>query len=172
MYIKYPNITDDFYKALSFAAKAHDGQYDKSGEPYILHPIAVSSLVKSEDEKIVALLHDVIEDTDFTLDDIKSFGFEHLTSTLDCLSRKKDEPYDEFMKRVLTKRSAIKVKIADIKHNLSRIENIPPSERGFADKYKKLGKEYELSGVSGDISPNMGAIKALFETRFRTKVGG
>ena len=132
-----PNISDDFYKALLYAAKAHDGQYDKSGEPYILHPISVSSLVKSEDEKILALLHDIVEDTDYTLEDVKSWGFEHLTEALDCLSRREDEPYEDFIPRVLKNRLAIKVKIADMKHNLSRCDKLPPNEQGLVKKYEK-----------------------------------
>ena len=127
----------DFYKALSFAAKAHDGQYDKAGEPYILHPIAVSSLLTNKDEIILALLHDIVEDTAYTLDDIAALGFGHLTNALDCLSRREGEMYDEFISRILQNRMAAKVKVADIKHNLSRIGNLPENERGFADRYKK-----------------------------------
>ena len=130
-------ITSNFYKALSFAVKAHDGQYDKIGEPYILHPIAVSAQLKSEDEKILALLHDVIEDTNYTLEDIAALGFQDLTDSLDCLSRRNDETYKEFIARILKNRLAVKVKIADIKHNLSRIDSLPEHERGLAAHYKK-----------------------------------
>ena len=130
-------ITSHFYKALSFAVKAHDGQYDKAGEPYILHPIAVSAQLKSEDEKILALLHDVVEDTSYTLEDVAALGFQDLTDALDCLSRRTDETYKEFITRILKNRLAVKVKVADIKHNLSRIDSLPEHERGLADRYRK-----------------------------------
>ena len=131
------SFTEDFYKALSFAVKAHDGQRDKIGEPYILHPIAVSSMLKNEDEKILALLHDVVEDTEYTLEDIAALGFGHLTAALDCLSRREDETYEGFILRVLKNRLAVIVKVADMKHNISRIDSLPVNERGFTKRYEE-----------------------------------
>jgi len=128
----------DYNKALEWAIKAHDGQYDKSGKPYVLHPINVSLLLESEDEKALALLHDIIEDTEYTLGDVAEWGFEHLTEALDCLSRRKGlETYREFIARICQNELAVKVKIADLKHNLSRIDTLPAKERGLKDRYMK-----------------------------------
>ena len=135
----YANSTfsGDFFKALAFAAKAHDGQYDKAGEPYILHPIAVSSMLRNEDEQILALLHDVVEDTEHTLADVAALGFPHLTDALDCLSRRDGETYEAFISRILKNRLATKVKVADMKHNLSRVGGLPEHEHRLTERYRR-----------------------------------
>jgi len=97
----------------------------------------VSFLVETEDEKILALLHDVVEDTVYTLDDVVELGFSHLTDALDCLTRRDAETYNEFIIRIGENRLATAVKIADLKHNLSRINNLPENERGIKDRYMK-----------------------------------
>ena len=166
---RFIHITDDFYKALFYAVKAHDGQYDKSGEPYILHPIGVSELLKSEDEKILAILHDIVEDTDFTLDDVESWGFGHLTEALDCLTGRRDEgeTYKDFISRILTNRLAIKVKIADLKHNLSRGDKLPENKRDLIDRYNKWLPvlESELKRVK-IIAAHAGTGKSTLVKRF------
>jgi (p)ppGpp synthase/HD superfamily hydrolase len=93
--------------------------------------------METEDEIIVALLHDVVEDTAFTLDDIRAWGFGHLADAIDCLTKRKDETYREFISRVCNNRLATAVKIADMRHNLSRIDALPENERGLADRYNK-----------------------------------
>jgi len=135
--IGFDNSADMFIKALSYAIKAHDSQYDKAGEPYILHPLGVSELVEHEDEKVLAILHDIVEDTDFTLENVEAWGFGHLTDALDCLTRRKNETYAEFIRRILPNPLAVTVKIADMKHNISRINNLPEHERGLTDRYNK-----------------------------------
>jgi hypothetical protein len=127
-----------YEKALLFAVKAHDGQYDKAGEPYILHPLQVSFAVEGDDAKILALLHDVVEDTSITLDDVEkeNFGFR-MRHALDCLTRREGETYKNFIARVMTNSLAVRVKIADMKHNLSRINNLPPKEQDITDRYNK-----------------------------------
>jgi len=127
----------NYREALLFAIKAHYEQVDKSGKPYILHPLNVSFLVETEDERILALLHDIVEDTDFTLDDVAELGFGHLKDALDCLTRRDTETYKEFIIRISKNRLATAVKIADLKHNLSRIDNLPENERGLKDRYIK-----------------------------------
>lgn len=130
-------MTKNVYKAMVYAIKAHDGQYDKIGEPYILHPLQVAYSLETEDEIIAALLHDVVEDTDHTFDDIAAWGFGHLTNALDCLTRRKEETYREFIHRICKNRLATAVKIADMKHNMSRIDNLPENERGLINRYEK-----------------------------------
>jgi hypothetical protein len=106
-----------FYVALKYAMQAHKGQVDKGGNPYILHPVHLASQMKNEDEKIIALFHDIVEDTEFTLEDIANWGFADLLGPIDCLTKRKDETYAESMERVMGDVRALKVKIADIKHN-------------------------------------------------------
>lgn len=127
------------YKAYKIARKAHEGQVDKGGRPYINHPLTVAKNVKGHEEKIVALLHDVVEDSNYSLEDIKSFGFsENVVKSIECLTRDKDEDYDNYIKRILSNPIAVKVKIADMEHNsdLSRIPLITEEIRQRVKKYE------------------------------------
>lgn len=128
-------------KAIEIAAKAHAGQSDKGGNPYILHPLRVMINCESENEKICAVLHDVIEDTEITFDTLKSEGFsEDILNALHCLTKQNGESYDDFISRILTNEIACKVKLADLldNMNLSRIKN--PNE-----KDKERNKKYQLA---------------------------
>jgi len=124
-------------KALQIAAKAHKMQRDKNGQPYINHPIAVSYMVSSEDAKVVALLHDVIEDTPMKLSDLESDFPTHIVSAVDAMSRRPGEQYWDYIRRVSQDPIAVEVKLADLKHNLD------PSRRYKGDK--GLRKRYEKS---------------------------
>lgn len=85
-------------KAILIAAKAHEGQVDKGGQPYILHPLRVMFSRKTEIEKICAVLHDVIEDTDISLDYLRDQEFsEEILSALDALTRRDGETYDKYI---------------------------------------------------------------------------
>ena len=127
-------------KAFEVAKKAHAGQFDKGGNPYIDHPITVASLVSTPEEKATAYLHDVVEDTDVTLEDLKSMGFPNsVIEAVDCITMKKDESREEYIKRVKANPIARIVKIADLTHN-SEISRIPnPTEKDFQriERYKK-----------------------------------
>mgnify|MGYP000015291418 FL=1 len=115
-------------KALDIAYKAHLGQIDKAGAPYILHPMRVVLHCQTEDEKIVALLHDVVEDTPITLEELKTQGFsDDVLAALKCLTKIKGEDYQTFIQRVATNPLAVKVKIQDLKDNmdLSRLGGKP-----------------------------------------------
>ncbi|MFT8352438.1 HD domain-containing protein [Clostridium saccharoperbutylacetonicum] len=127
-------------KAIALAANAHEGQVDKAGEPYILHPLRLMLSRKNESERICAVLHDVIEDTDITLDNLRNQGFsEEVITALDALSRRENESYDDFISRILYNKLACYIKLADLKDNmdLSRIE--VPTERDYqrTKKYRK-----------------------------------
>lgn len=109
----------DLDKALEIACKAHIGQIDKAGHPYILHPLRLMLRCETEKERIAALLHDVVEDSDYTLDDLRAAGFgEEIVEAVDCLSRRQDESYDEFIARAAANSLAKRVKIKDIQDNL------------------------------------------------------
>lgn len=105
-------------KALVIATKAHAGQFDKNGVDYIEHPKKVASYVETEEEKIVALLHDVVEDTDITLDFLKKEGFgEEIIKAIDVLTKKFIQSEEEYYNLIKKNELAKKVKIADLKHN-------------------------------------------------------
>jgi (p)ppGpp synthase/HD superfamily hydrolase len=130
-------------KAIHIAARAHEVQTDKGGQPYILHPLRVMNSVEGENEKICAVLHDVIEDTDITLEYLKREGFsDEVCEALDSLTKHKDEDYEDFISRVLLNRTACIVKLADLADNMdmSRITN--PGDDDFARqlKYEKAKK--------------------------------
>lgn len=127
-------------KAILIATNAHNGQTDKAGKPYILHPLRVMMSVDSMDEKIVAVLHDVIEDTFITIKDIENTGFSsEVVAALDALTRRDGESYERFIVRVMTNRTACIVKLADLEDNmdLSRLSEVTEAAQKRLEKYKK-----------------------------------
>ena len=106
--------------AISLALKAHEGQVDKSGMPYAGHIMRVMAAGRTMDEKIVGVLHDVVEDTDWTFDALLADGFPvHIIDALRCVTKLADnESYDEFIKRVKTNPLAVAVKINDLTDNM------------------------------------------------------
>jgi (p)ppGpp synthase/HD superfamily hydrolase len=106
-------------KAIAIAAQAHQDQYDKAGAPYILHPLRMMLRMSSETEMMAAILHDVVEDTDWTLDQLRQAGFsEEVVQAVACLTHRSHETYDEFIARVHTNAIASKVKLADLEDNM------------------------------------------------------
>ena len=107
-------------KAISFALKAHEGQVDKSGMPYAGHIMRVIAAGRTMDEKIVGVLHDVVENADWTFDALLAEGFPmHIIDALRCVTKlSDDEPYDEFIERVKTNPLAVVVKINDLTDNM------------------------------------------------------
>lgn len=127
-------------KAIAIAVQAHAGQLDKSGAPYILHPLRVMFGVSSEVEQIVAVLHDVVEDSEWTFEQLRAEGFsESVLAALDCVTKRENEDYFDFIDRIKVNPLAIAVKISDLHDNmkLARIPN--PTERDFQRirKYEK-----------------------------------
>lgn len=131
-------------KAILIAVAAHKGQVDKGGNPYILHPLSLMLSMKKETEKICAVLHDVIEDTNITLEYLRNEGFsKEVLLALDALTKKENESYDEFIDRIIDNTIACHVKLADLNHNmdLSRIKN--PSNKDYEriEKYLRASKK-------------------------------
>lgn len=131
-------------KAIIIATKAHEGVIDKGGNPYILHPLRVMIKQTSEECRIVAVLHDVVEDTDISLTDLRNEGFsEDIILAVDALTRRSNESYMEFISRCKQDAMARLVKLADIEDNsdMSRIKN--PTQRDYnrLQKYKKAKDE-------------------------------
>jgi (p)ppGpp synthase/HD superfamily hydrolase len=120
-------------KALQIATKAHEGQLDKEGLAYILHPLRVMNSVEGEVAKIVAVLHDVIEDTSVTEDDLRREGFgESLITAVRCVTHRRDESYADYVVRCKGNEVARKVKLADLEDNsrlgrtILRLDRIGP----------------------------------------------
>lgn len=105
-------------KAYQIALDAHNYKFDLSGSAYINHPLAVSNMVKGKKAKIVALLHDVLEDSDYTVADLKKFFSKDICDAVVALTREKDENYFKYINELRTNKLARKVKIADLKHNM------------------------------------------------------
>lgn len=120
----------NYHKAYEIASVAHIGQKDKGGYPYIQHPIAVASMFQEEEEKIVAILHDVVEDTLITLEYLKFEGFSDVViRAIDSLTRVANETYQEYLIRVKENDLATTIKIKDIEHNMD-LSRIPkPTKR-------------------------------------------
>ncbi len=130
-------------KAISIAAQAHDGQRDKAGAPYILHPLRVMMKMATEVEQITAVLHDVVEDTDWTMERLRQEGFHgEILAALDCLTRQNGEEYEKFIARVKLNPLAIKVKIADLEDNLDvlRLKEVTDADTKRLEKYKQALK--------------------------------
>jgi (p)ppGpp synthase/HD superfamily hydrolase len=105
-------------KALQIAARAHEGQKDKEGHPYILHPLRVMQGVQGEVARIVGVLHDVVEDTAVTLDDLRMAGFsEAVLEGVRCVTHVRSEPYADYVIRCKANEAARQVKLADLEDN-------------------------------------------------------
>lgn len=127
--------------ALKIAYEAHKGQVDKGGLEYINHPLTVASLVKTNEEKIVAILHDIIEDTKTTIEELKLYNFsDDIINAIDCLTKKQNQSYEEYKEKIKTNKLAIKVKIADLIHNMdmSRLNNVTKEDIERNIKYNKF----------------------------------
>jgi len=128
------------YKALMIAVKAHAGQKDKAGVDYIYHPLYVALQMDTVTEKIVGLLHDVVEDSNITLDDLTAEGFDHeVTDAIDLLTHHKEQNYFDYIRQLPSNFIATKIKIADLQHNsdISRLKVITDKDYDRADKYRK-----------------------------------
>jgi len=130
--------------AISLAAEAHRGRKDKAGAAYILHPLRVMLRMRTKDERIVAVLHDVIEDTRYTLEDLRKAGYsQKILRSLNYLTRLEGEEYEEFIRRVKHNPLARKVKIADIEDNLNLGRIRKPKKHDFMriEKYRRALSE-------------------------------
>lgn len=126
--------------AIALAAKAHQGQFDKAGAPYILHPLRLMFRLQDTNARIVAVLHDVVEDTDITLGDLRERGFsEEVINAVDALTRRNDETYEEFTERVAPNPLARAVKIEDLRDNLdlTRVQSLSEDGVNRIHRYHK-----------------------------------
>ena len=142
--------TDMTKLAMRVAYKAHDGQVDRTGVPYIYHPIHLAEQMDSEDACVVALLHDVVEDSDITLEDLREMGFSeaqlegvrlmtHIPPSEDMTESEKLEDYLDYVRRIKTNAPARQVKHADLTHNSAPGRQLEDTEinKKRLEKYKK-----------------------------------
>lgn len=131
------------YKALCIAQKAHEGQTDKAGMPYILHPIRVSERCYTDNEKIVALLHDTIEDANITPEYLLSEGFsKEIVDAVLSVTRNENESYEDFVERSKANKIGRWVKIHDLEDNMdiTRLNELTDKDLMRLKKYYKAYK--------------------------------
>lgn len=127
-------------RALAIAATAHEGQLDKAGAPYILHPLRVMLSLEKNEERIVAVLHDVLEDTAVSIDDLRKEGFsEEILDALASVTKCAGESYEAFLRRAAENTIGRRVKLADLKDNsnLSRISDPGSKDLDRMEKYRR-----------------------------------
>ncbi len=131
-------------RAIALAAKAHEGQVDKAGVPYIYHPLRVMLRVKTTEERIAAVLHDIVEDTEVTLEVIRAEGFsEAIAAAIDALTKRPGEDYSTFVRRAASNPISRAVKLADLADNsdLSRFAAPTAKDHERIEKYKRAIEE-------------------------------
>ena len=127
-------------RAVQIAAEAHQGQRDKAGAPYLLHPLRMMMRMESEAAMMAAVLHDVVEDSEWTLDQLRAEGFSaEVLQAVECLTNRLGESYDEFIARVQTNAIARQVKRADLEDNMNirRMAEITPKDLARLEKYHR-----------------------------------
>lgn len=131
-------------RAIEIATEAHKGQFDKAGKEYIGHPLRVMEMGKSEEEKIIGVLHDVVEDSDWTFEALAAEGFsEEVIAALKCVTKlSENENYDDFIERVKKNPLAVAVKINDLTDNMD-IRRLPYLSDKDIKRLKKYLKAYK-----------------------------
>jgi (p)ppGpp synthase/HD superfamily hydrolase len=131
--------TDLTKKALRFSYEAHKDQYDKGGVPYVLHAVHLAEQLENEAAVCVALLHDVVEDTEYNADDIRNMGFPaEVVDAVSCITRPEGMPYMDYIRVVSTNALATQVKLLDLEHNMdeTRLDVVDEKSRKRIEKYK------------------------------------
>ena len=136
-------MMNSYRKALEIAKEVHNNQTDLSGKPYILHPLHVAKHVKGKKTKIVALLHDVVEDGNITLDYLKKYFTDDICDAIDHLTRKPNVSYETYIENIKECKLARTVKMADLEHNMdiTRLNNLVDADYKRLKKYLNAYKE-------------------------------
>lgn len=132
--------TDMTKKAIKLMYEKHKDQVDKAGMPYVLHPLHVAEQMSEENRTTVALLHDIVEDTDVTLEQLGAMGFpQEVLEALNCLTHPEGVEYFDYVKNIGTNEIATDVKLADLEHNsdLTRLNEVTEWDLLRVEKYKK-----------------------------------
>jgi len=135
-------------RAIAIAAQAHEGQVDKAGAPYILHPLRMMLSMDTPEARMAAVLHDVVEDTPITLDQLRGEGFSKtVIEAVELLTKHPEEEndYDAFIRRVAPNPTARKVKLADLRDNsdISRIAEPTAKDWQRIEKYRRAIQHLE-----------------------------
>lgn len=132
--------TEKTKKALKLCFEAHKAQLDKSGMPYVFHPFHLAEQMKDETTTVVALLHDVIEDTDYTFNDLIAMGFDGaIIDAIELMTHEEGVPYMDYVEKIKSNPIAREVKLADLIHNsdLSRLDAPTEKDKMRVEKYRK-----------------------------------
>ena len=132
--------TEKTKKALKLCFEAHKNQLDKSGMPYVFHPFHLAEQMETEETVVAALLHDVMEDTDYTAEDLKEMGFDgDILDALLLLTHQDGVDYMDYVKKIKSNPIARAVKLADLTHNsdLTRLDVVDEKALERKEKYKK-----------------------------------
>lgn len=132
--------TDTTKKAMKLCFQAHKDQTDKSGIPYVFHPIHLAEQMTDEDTTVVALLHDVVEDTDYTIEDLAAMGFnDRVLAAIRLMTHAEGVPYMDYVAKIKDNPIAKAVKLADLAHNsdLTRLDVVDEYAKARAEKYAK-----------------------------------
>ena len=132
--------TEQTKKAMKLCFEAHKDQVDKSGMPYVFHPYHLAEQMTDEDTTVAALLHDVVEDTDYTLEDLEKLGFSpQVIQAVALLTHEEEVPYLDYVAKIKDNPIAKAVKLADIEHNsdLTRLGPDDPRIPAFQEKYRR-----------------------------------
>ena len=124
--------------AIALAVEAHRGQTEKAGQPYVLHVLRVMFRCNTDAERIVAVLHDVVEDTGRSFDDLRKLGYsEEILAALDCVTKRPGESYEQFVERAAQNPVARRVKLADLEDNmdLRRLPSVGQKDLDRLDRY-------------------------------------
>ena len=136
--------------AIAIAVKAHRHQKDKEGAPYILHPLRVMMRMNTETEMMTAVLHDVVEDSDWTIDGLRAEGFpEEVVQIIELLTKREGEPYEEYVKRAAGNGIARRIKIADLEDNMNMQRCRELTGADFKRYQKYHGAWRKLTGKDG-----------------------
>ena len=132
-------------RAIQIATEAHKNQKDRYGAPYLGHVTRVMNAGKTDDERMAGILHDVVEDTNWTFEQLEQEGFsKHIIDAIRCLSKTSDdEDYDQFIERIKTNALAIKVKLYDLTDNMD-IRRMPEVKEKDIDRLNKYLKAYRM----------------------------
>ena len=144
-------------KAIKLCFEAHKDQADKSGLPYVFHPFHVAEQMPDEKTTIVALLHDVIEDSSYTLQNLRNMGFDQeVLSALTLMTHEKNVPYMDYVAKIKGNPVAPIVKLADLRHNsdLSRMDEITETALKRVEKYKAAMQLLSGSGYEAGVNGN------------------
>lgn len=137
------NCVSDLQHALELAIEAHKGQRQKNGLPYVLHPLKLMLAMGSDEARIAAVLHDVIEDTHWGLNALREAGFsESVVNALDCLTHRKSEKYGDYIERVATNPIAREVKMADLEDNMNILRIPSDLKQNDLNRLKKYHKAW------------------------------